>query len=586
MTHNSGITPNSAQTAAGALSIDGLQPVWLTLNEARHRAFTGEVVFELDPEVFAYFDHGVVYYAERARDVSLGRRLVESGMLDVEQLERGTVRVGDVEHLGRLFDRDPSVDRDGVLVAVETSTENLIADLANREIAAVRVTAYRHHPSGVHRWFVAPVDAGRRVSLVAERVGHPAAAFSDELTELALPGFEGEELTIEWDESVEVLGEVRVDPTPDLFGEVLGSPDSGDVFHEPFDEAFEYVFEDDLDEVIDEAADEVVVVEPLADLPVDRPGAVPAGDDDVAFAVVWPDGTEDITPDRLTHEPSASLPNVAFDDQSDTLSWPADAATDGTGVGENLGADDENVAAPNHGETIAFPEPSRATVARVGKGEVRFEIPDLSLGTEPSDVGADVEVADEVADAVRRAILAIESATVDPTTMPDALAEPTAPDALAASPTVAATGGEPVIEWLVDDAAEAHAAPVERRGAVSAGFGSPTPAADWNAFAPPTMNMRAEVLYGIEEADTDATAGSDPSTDGATVEPAATTADSPSEVAVEPAAAQLAHPEHPELAPGVASVVFVDDDAETSGGSDERASSLRRLIGSLRRRDY
>ena len=146
MMQKPGFTTGSADTVTGALSVNGPQPVWMTLNEARSRAFTGEIIFEEDPEVRAYLDAGIVYFAERASDSPLGRRLVEAGVLDIEQLERGTVRVGDVEHLGRMFDREPTIDRDAVLVVTETSTEALITDLANRAITTVRATAYRHHP--------------------------------------------------------------------------------------------------------------------------------------------------------------------------------------------------------------------------------------------------------------------------------------------------------------------------------------------------------------------------------------------------------------------------------------------------------
>ena len=112
MMHNTDIATDSAETAA--LVVDGPQPVWMTLNQARERAFTGEIVFEADPEVLAYLDDGIVYYAERAADAPLGQRLLDAGVVDATQLERGTVRIGDLEHLGRLFDRDPSVDRDAV----------------------------------------------------------------------------------------------------------------------------------------------------------------------------------------------------------------------------------------------------------------------------------------------------------------------------------------------------------------------------------------------------------------------------------------------------------------------------------------
>ncbi len=173
MTHYTGITADSTEIAA--LAIDGPQPVWLILNQAREQVFTGEIVFETDPEVHAYLDHGIVYYAERVTDVPLGRRLLDAGVLDMIQLERGTVRVGDIEHLGRLFDRNPSVDRDAVVVLAETSTEELITELANQAITTVRFTAYRHHPSGVHRWFVAPVDlavAKRPVGTMTQLDGH------------------------------------------------------------------------------------------------------------------------------------------------------------------------------------------------------------------------------------------------------------------------------------------------------------------------------------------------------------------------------------------------------------------------------
>ena len=69
MFHNTGI---KAETPTAPLVVNGAQPVWQTLNDARERAFTGEIVFETDPEVFAYLDHGIVYYAERVTDASLG----------------------------------------------------------------------------------------------------------------------------------------------------------------------------------------------------------------------------------------------------------------------------------------------------------------------------------------------------------------------------------------------------------------------------------------------------------------------------------------------------------------------------------
>ena len=127
-------------------------PGWAVLDAARDQRFTGELVAEADLTVHVYFDRGRIYVAERATDPPLGTRLVEAGALNEAQLEYGSLRVGDIEHLGRLFDRVPSVDRDGVLVLNELMTEECVRWLAATTVRSVLATPYRHHPSGMHRW--------------------------------------------------------------------------------------------------------------------------------------------------------------------------------------------------------------------------------------------------------------------------------------------------------------------------------------------------------------------------------------------------------------------------------------------------
>lgn len=188
--------------------------------------FTGEVVFEDDPAVAVYFDSGIAYYAERASDAPLGQRLVETGVIDPIELARGTVSVGAVEHLGRLFDRNPSVDRDVVMVAVSIMTSDLIVDIANRLIPSVSATAYRHHRCGIQGWFVGSFDSsqlmrpvgqlssaevatpgfssdGARVSALMAVPAPPAEPVPPAFTRLAdLPvaDYEADELTIDWNE--------------------------------------------------------------------------------------------------------------------------------------------------------------------------------------------------------------------------------------------------------------------------------------------------------------------------------------------------------------------------------------------------
>lgn len=128
------------------------RPGWVILDAARDHRFTGELVFDARPEVRVYLDRGKIYLAERATDPSLGARLVDAGVLNAAQLEHGAMRVGDTEHLGRLFERVPSVDRQTTLVVTEMMNEACVAWLAGQQVHGVASTPYGHHPSGIHRW--------------------------------------------------------------------------------------------------------------------------------------------------------------------------------------------------------------------------------------------------------------------------------------------------------------------------------------------------------------------------------------------------------------------------------------------------
>ncbi len=520
MLHNT----RTADTAA--LTVDGAQPVWMTLNDARERAFTGELIFEADPEVLAYLDNGIVYYAERATDVSLGRRLLDAGVIDIGQVERGTVRVGDIEHLGRLFDRDPSVDRDAVAVLTETSTHDLIAELANRAITTVRVTAYRHHPSGVHRWFVAPLDAAamsRPVSAVAQL----DTAVVDELPGLSFAGTDADEFTIEWDDQI---GET--DPftgTPFTGTPFTGTPFTGTPFTgTPLTGTPVAVFDEQFDLANVEAAqvietvDETVDTEPEPGSEIDTNADT---DSDLAgfeFAVVWPDGSEELAI-------SATVDTNHTNDTAVTA-VTADASQPMPVVG------------------LAPPGAVAPIFTQSDGGDLRFELPPLTISDDPE--AADADVPDDVAVAVRRAIAAIEAAmaaTHEFAPRPDVITE---------------------LPEIVE------VAPIDEFDSVDVADTADTAwPAGLDRFAPPTMATSAEVLYAQMADD-------GPSVDAAAVAAAVAAA---AAVAVAVAAPTLAG----SPAGGVASVVFVDEPvaAEPDGGI-ERSSALRRLIVSLRRKDH
>jgi hypothetical protein len=528
MNQNKGIMAEAADTAP--LVVDGSQPVWMTLNDARERAFTGEIVFETDPEVLAYLDHGVVYYAERVTDASLGRRLLEAGVIDRDQLDRGIVRVGDIEHLGRLFDRDPSIDRDAVIVVAETASQELIADLANRAVASVRLTAYRHHPSGVHRWFVAPSDpAAQRQPLSA--VAQLDSAVVDDLP--SLPYGDGDEIAIEWDQ-LEGTNEIMVANEYDasLFYVSDAPVDDGRVIDLDVSDLDTDLFRADtfdlsldLDEYIETDSAELLAVEQLVEVEAEDVVEVEAEDvveveaQDVVEVEAEPVMAEPAVAELDMFEPAvfepATTTGAPTEDFEFSVVWPDDSPEPTTEATSSSGSPVGVIEREADQDGI---------VTQFEDGRLEFTMPPLMLSDEPEL--ADGGVPDDVADAVRRAIAAIESVSGPaPGVVPD---ESTAD--------VFETG-----DTAVENLAASGAATVRAPGAAVGGF------------APPTMATRAEVLYGLTE-------------DGTAVAGSAPAGSSP--------------------AGGVGSALVEDQAAEGAAGGNERSSALRRLIGSLRRKEH
>ncbi len=495
MMHQTDTMANSTKIAA--LAIDGSQPAWMTLNEAREHAFTGEIVFETDPEVHVYLDNGIVYYAERVTDVALGRRLLDAGLLDMIQLERGTVRVGDIEHLGRLFDRDPSVDRDSVIVLAETTTQELIIDLANRAITTVRATAYRHHPSGVHRWFVAPVDPAavtRPVSVVAQLdttvVGQlPGLPFGSGYGELTI---EWDDLTDEPDDDV-TTDDVDMSPADEL-GTHDASAEAAELDLEMFEQSLGLA----------EFTDDVIEPDPASTDVIDNVDVVEGSTIEVVLDV------SDVTDEAEAVEVVMIEMVEETADREFTVVWP-------DGFEEPESTDEE------HQPYVVDLAPA---FTRTVNGDIQFVMPPLTLGDEPEL--ADANVPDDVVEAVRSAIAAIESASF---AIPAANAETTPrTDITAQLPEIVDIAiVDPFDDKVIEPAGPVDAAPVA--------FGG---------FSPPTLATSATALYGQL------------TTDSASAGVPTFAATSPAGGAVE---AQTDHP-------------------------GDRSSALRRLIGSLRRKDH
>ena len=491
--------------AAYALSTEAIpRPASTSLDVARFHAYTGEISFSTDPLVRLYLDGGTVYHAEREGDPPISQALRELGIVEADQLERGMVRVGDVEHLGRLFDREPSIDRDAVLVVMETRSEAIVRELANSATASVSASAYRHHPSGIHRWFVTSIDPAasqRPVSAVAQ----VDRSVVDELPALqaAAPTLE-----IEWSEP---------DPSGPLPAQLpLSVPTPTEV-----------VF--DLDAIDAHHADRA------SSSRDDGSAIVPLSE----FHIVWPDGTEEeaivrpnAVPQPTNAEPATALPP------------PVPAAESAPIIALSP------LTAPDSVPTVV---PVDAPAAVVPPDDAADATPSFSIAPLQVDSlpAPDAAVPDDVAAAVKRALEAIENASTGRVRVPELGVEPIDLPELRLSS--AAEEAPPASVPTSTPTPVAPSTPVDASAPLVDAAPSPAPAP--LGFAPPTPDMRAEVVY----------------------ERAAAAAQGVREPSVDPGSEEPVPP-----GPGRASVVFVDEDPEPAA---ERRGALRRLINSLRHKD-
>jgi hypothetical protein len=129
------------------------RPAWQVIEAARRRYLTGELTLPTTPATRIFLRDGLVYFAERSSDGTLPIRLMVEGVITREQMQRGTVIVNGVEHMGRLFDSDPSIDRASVELCVELFTDDVMIAVANEVVPSYELTLYRRHPSGIDRWY-------------------------------------------------------------------------------------------------------------------------------------------------------------------------------------------------------------------------------------------------------------------------------------------------------------------------------------------------------------------------------------------------------------------------------------------------
>jgi hypothetical protein len=126
---------------------------WDVIEEVCAARFTGQITLHTaDRTTNVYMTRGLIYFAERSTDARLVERLARSGAIPPELLpvpSDGT----QLENLDELFTGQPQAVRDPVEAVIQAETEKALMEIADRDVDTFESMMYRHHPSGIDRWF-------------------------------------------------------------------------------------------------------------------------------------------------------------------------------------------------------------------------------------------------------------------------------------------------------------------------------------------------------------------------------------------------------------------------------------------------
>ena len=134
------------------------RPAWQVIEAARRQMLTGELTLATTPATHVYLRDGQIYFAERSTDGGLGVRLLVEGVISRQQIGKGALLVSGVEHLGRMFQRDTTIERQAVELCVELMTDDVLTSVANELIDHYVLNMYKRHPSGIDRWLPTRVE--------------------------------------------------------------------------------------------------------------------------------------------------------------------------------------------------------------------------------------------------------------------------------------------------------------------------------------------------------------------------------------------------------------------------------------------
>lgn len=375
------------------------RPAWQVIEAARRQQLTGELSLATTPTTHVYLRDGQIYFAERSTDGGLGVRLLVEGVITRQQMGKGALLVSGVEHLGRMFQRDTTIDRQSVELCVELMTDDVLTAMANDVIDHYTMTMYKRHPNGIDRWLPTRIEVITHI-VDGAHLAEPGAQITAAAGPAASPDV--------------VARAASAQPAP-----VNGSPRNGTPATPASEPDTEQATVPDTEQATEQATDPDIesaptepdtepVTEPTSTADVAEPASTMPIVVHIPPAAAQPTATEPPAPQPPAPQPviaqapaARAVADVAATPEPQPAPQPAIEPPSHASIGSEL-------AAAAAAGLLHTPVPATA--------EALFADPPLpsesgiSLAQSAVDAIMSTAIADEVAEAVRRALAAIDAA--------------------------------------------------------------------------------------------------------------------------------------------------------------------------------
>jgi len=127
---------------------------WDVIEQICAARFTGQVAIEtVIGRTNVYMTRGLIYFAEHSTEIPIGDRALAAGAIPSELLPDDDSIRHALTDLDALFAGQPAWAREAVEAAIQVETERTLMEICDQQVISSDSTMYRHHVSGIDRWF-------------------------------------------------------------------------------------------------------------------------------------------------------------------------------------------------------------------------------------------------------------------------------------------------------------------------------------------------------------------------------------------------------------------------------------------------